>query len=210
MKIQIWFALAMFIFSSSVVNSQIVNSFGIKIGGAKANQTWKRSDNLASNLESRLGLDIAVFLEIIDIEFVGLLVEAHYIQKGFSQRFLITTEEHPDGTGEFFTLKPRVDYLSFPVLAKFNLPIFLSPYIIAGPRFDIRLGRKSEGFQAVFDELKKVDVGGTLGFGIESPKLNTVNLLAEFRFSPSFTRAFENQLLNVKNKSIEFLTGLSF
>ena len=49
MKIQIWFALAMFIFSSSVVNSQIVNSFGIKIGGAKANQTWTRYSSIFGN-----------------------------------------------------------------------------------------------------------------------------------------------------------------
>ena len=103
-----------------------------------------------------------------------------------------------------------MDYLSFPILAKFNLPASLSPYIIAGPRFDIRIGQKAEGFEAVYDHLKRFDVGATFGVGVEISKLTSFNLLAEIRYSASFTKIFETDSLTVKNRSIEFLVGIGF
>ncbi|HEX9654179.1 MAG TPA: outer membrane beta-barrel protein, partial [bacterium] len=137
-------------------------------------------------------------------------IEAHYIQKGFKERFPVTTPGDPAGTGEFLTFKPRVDYLSFPVLAKINLPMTFSPYIIAGPRFEIRVGEKPQAYEAVLGNLRRTEVGATIGFGFQPLMLSPVTLLAEVRYSPNFSKAFENSALNVKNKSFEFLAGIKF
>jgi len=189
-----------------------MQSLGFKVGGTSANQTWTYSNPFFenSNLKSRLGIDVALFLNAFKSKGICLLLEMHYLQKGFKEQFLVSSEESPDGTGEFFELKPRIDYLSFPILAKLQLPMHLSPYIVVGPRIDVRLGQKADGYQAVYDHLNRLDLGASIGMGVETPELLSFNFLVEFRYSPSFTDVFESDTLTLKNKSFEFLVGIGF
>jgi len=210
MKKSIWLILTIFLIVSGRADAQIVKGFGLKVGGAIANQDWDYAPPFDLDSESRLGLDIAVFTEFLNAPFISILAEVHYLQKGFTISQEITTIESPNGTGEFWTQTPRVDYVSFPILAKISLPAPFSPYVIGGPRLDIRIGQKGDGFDAVYDDLETFDLGATLGLGVESPRLASFNLLAEIRYSPSLTDVFENDALKVKNESIEFLTGVRF
>jgi len=210
MNRSIWLIMTLFLFVSGRADAQIVKGFGLKIGGAIANQDWDYDSSFDFNPESQLGLDVAVFAEILNAPFIGLLAEAHYIQKGFSISREINTIESPNGTGEFWTQTPRVDYVSFPILAKISLPTTFSPYVIGGPRFDILITQNGDGYDPVYDDLNTFDFGATIGLGVESPRLASFNILAEIRYSPSFTDAFESSTLKVKNESIEFLTGVRF
>ena len=210
MKMKIFLFLIAVLLIPVGTTAQIVNGYGIKLGAARATQSWTYTSFSDPDLESRTGLDMAAFIELFDLKLANVLIEAHYIQKGFKERFPVTTPGDPAGTGEFLTFKPRVDYLSFPVLAKINLPMTFSPYIIAGPRFEIRVGEKPQAYEAVLGNLRRTEVGATIGFGFQPLMLSPVTLLAEVRYSPNFSKAFENSALNVKNKSFEFLAGIKF
>jgi hypothetical protein len=95
-------------------------------------------------------------------------------------------------------------------MAKLRIPAgLLTPYVLAGPRLDILVNRQPDGFGSLYEDLKNTEVGVTLGVGVELPLSVFPSLLAEFRYSPSFTSAFKNDFLTVTNQSMEFLIGLS-
>jgi hypothetical protein len=157
----------------------------------------------------RWGITGGVYVELLDVPLLSLVAEVQYTQKGMSFSLPVTTESQPFGTGQFMTLSPRVDYLSFPLLAKLRLlfPI-LTPYIIAGPRADLLVYKKGDGFDAVIDEFKSTDVGATVGVGVEVNTPLPVGLLAEVRYNASLTDSFKNEFLTVRNRSFDFLVGL--
>jgi opacity protein-like surface antigen len=142
---------------------------------------------------------------------LSALIELQYTQKGMTESIPITTESQPDGTGEFITKRPRVDYLSIPILvkARFSTPVIV-PYLVAGPRFDILLSMKGDGFDVVVDKFKTSEFGATLGFGVEVTFWHPIGVLAEFRYNPSFGDAFSSNFLRVKNRSLDFLLGARF
>jgi hypothetical protein len=72
------------------------------------------------------------------------------------------------------------------------------------------LSTKGEAVRPVFDNLKKSDIGISTGVGIEIPIAASAGLLAEFRYSPSFSDAFRNSALTVRNRSFEILLGAQF
>jgi hypothetical protein len=149
------------------------------------------------------------YLELLDIPILSALVEVQYTQKGMSESLPITTESQPEGTGEFITKRPRVDYLSIPVLAKvrFSMPVIV-PYLVVSPRLDFLLSKKGEGYDAVINKFKTTGFGAALGVGVEVTSLLPISLLAEFRYNPSFDDAFSNSFLTVKNRSLDLLLGV--
>ena len=109
------------------------------------------------------------------------------------------------------TLTPRVDYLVFPLMAKFRLSLGgVAPYLVAGPTVSLLLGYEGQEFEPVYKHLEKTDIGGSLGLGCEIPVSGRTMILAEARYSPSFSKAFSNENLTVKNSSFEILVGIAF
>jgi hypothetical protein len=122
----------------------------------------------------------------------------------------VTSEQNPDGIGEIITKRPRVDYLSIPLLAKFRFETsVLTPYLIAGPRYDVLLGRHGEGFQAVIDDFRRTEFGATIGAGVELRALFPFDALIEFRYNASFERAYKTNYLSVRNRTLDLMLGLS-
>jgi opacity protein-like surface antigen len=214
MKYLTFMMVAIFTLISSRADSQLIRSYGAKIGITEASQDWKYTGAL-SDLKiydkSRTGLDIGGYVEWLDLAVLSIITEAHYIQKGCKDEFEVTTVEMPQGTGETKLHTPRIDYMSFPVLAKlrFDTPI-LTLYGIGGYRIDFLVGKNSYASGAVFDDLKSTDQGPTIGFGIEAPITSKNYLGGEFRYSFSSQEIFSNQNLTVKNKSMEFLFIVGF
>jgi hypothetical protein len=187
-------------------NSQIVKAFGIKVGTVTATQSFDYTVNMSLPISYRWGLDASAFIELVPTNYFSLLAETHFIQKGFSLPVQETSQAHPEGTGTPIILNPRLDYLSFPLLAKFRLEDNgYSTYIFAGPRIDFLLGKQDIGL-----EYTSTDVGATLGIGTELEFISVPKFIIEGRFSPSFTRAFQNDNLTVTNKSFEILLGVAF
>jgi hypothetical protein len=196
-------------FISMVAHAQFLTGFGIKGGVASAKQIWDYKMNINFPTETRRGIDAGVFVEILNSPCFVILAELHYVQKGFKLTLPMTILAQPDGTGEVVTKKPRLEYLSFPLIGKLRFHTgAIIPYVFGGPRLDFLIGRKTEGHQAVLDHLKSIDAGVSVGLGIEVPLTIVPAVLVEFRYSPSLSEAFSNDALTVKNQSIEFLLGL--
>ena len=83
----------------------------------------------------------------------------------------------------------------------------VSPYAIAGPRFDILLHRNPDGFQVVIDKFNTIDAGVTVGVGAEI-NLSRIQFLTEVRLSPNLTNSYSTDILTVRGNSMEFLLGL--
>jgi hypothetical protein len=209
MKQKWLFILAAFLSAASMTHAQLVRGYGIKLGTVAANQSWKYADTPELTTSERWGVTGGVYVELLDLPLVSVVGEIQYTKKGMTFSAPVTTELQPNGTGQFITQSPKVDYLSIPVLAKVRLPFpAISPYLIAGPRADLLLSKKGDGYDAVVDNFKTTEVGGTFGLGVEVHTLLPVGLLAEIRYNPSFRDAFKNEFLSVRNHSFDFLVGL--
>ncbi len=209
MKTNIAAILCLCFVAPIIAHGQLTRGWGIKVGAVSATESWDYTADINFEADRRWGLDLGAYVEFLDVPVISVLGEVHYIQKGFSQTLPVTTTAQPLGTGEFITMKPRVDYLSIPVLAKLRFDLGLvSPYIIAGPRFDFLLSKDTEGYGDVLDNFKSQDVGISVGAGAEVALPILPALLAEFRYSPSFSEAYNSNLLTVKNESFELLVGV--
>jgi hypothetical protein len=199
-------AVVLVLFSFSGANARLLKAYGFKAGVVVANQDFDYFGRLQFDTKARSGLSFGVFAEWLSLRSLSILTEAHYIQKGYVSESVQTDEF---GTPiRIFKFDHRVDYLSIPLLAKVTLRTkHLSPYLIVGPRFDFLLGYKSETLDEVYRDLKDLDVGGTIGLGVES-RSQPVKVLLEFRYSPNFTNAYQTDLLKVKNNSFEILFGV--
>jgi len=185
------------------IEAQVIKALGVKGGVVAATETFDFNIDIttaplpnievSSLVKYRWGLDLAGFVEFFDHSPVSLLTELHYVQKGY-----VTTLGGIDYSS-------RVDYLSVPLLAKLQLMNGTAiPYACAGPRFDFLLEKQ----QSL--DYSSTDVGLSLGAGLQVLFFSTPQLLIEGRFSPSFTDAFHNPNLTVKNESFEILVGASF
>lgn len=209
MNLKVISIMSLCLFSTIAAQGQLVRGWGVKVGAVTATESWDYTVNINFPADRRWGLDVGAFIEFLDVPLISVLGEVHYIQKGFSQTLPVTTAAQPDGTGEYITMKPRVDYISIPVLAKVRFDLgLISPYVIAGPRFDFLVGKDPQGYDAVLDNFKSGDVGISVGAGTEVLLPILPPLLAEFRYSPSFSEAYNSNALTVKNESFELLLGV--
>jgi hypothetical protein len=191
----------------SLVQAQIFKGYGFKAGAVRASQSFDYTMNFSIPIENRWGLDVGAFAEWFQHPNFSLLTELHYVQKGYSLTVPITSAIYPEGTGEYYTYKPRLDYISIPVLAKVRYETdAVTPYVFAGPRFDFLLGK----YETLSLDYSSTDIGITVGGGLQFSIMQSSQMLVEGRFSPSFANAFQNPNLTVKNKSFEILVGMSF
>ena len=187
--------------------AQLIHSYGLKLGIVDASQSWTYSGILTGATafeKSRIGLDLGGYIEWLDLPVVSLLTEAHYIQKG-------AIDEFPLASGQIRKSTLRIDYLSFPVLAKFRFGTpLITAYGAVGPRIDFYLGKNKDATAGVFDGIKSSDFGATVGLGFEIPIIIGYKLGSEFRYSYSSTDIIADQYLVVKNSSAEFLVTIGF
>jgi len=197
--LQIWVTIA---------QGKLLKGFGFKTGLVVANQDFDYTNpDLSLDTKSRVGFDLGGFVEWFDLPYLSILTEAHYIQKGM----VIEVEKTNVYGGHIGTIKfdYRVDYLSVSALGKFEVGgKFISPYLIAGSRFDFLLGSVTDGNDELYDNFKSTVMGGDIGIGLEFNPINFPTILTEFRYSHDFSKAYKADLLQVKNRSFEILVGL--
>ena len=194
---------------SSTAYTQLLRGFGIKGGATMANQTWEYVSIPDLTTNERWGITGSAFVELLNLPYLSLLVETQYTQKGMTFSATVATAQNPDGTGQIITKRPRIDYLSIPILAKMRLttPV-VTPYLIAGPRCDFLLTRHGEGFQAVIDDFKSSELGATFGAGAELEVALLFEVLIEFRYNANFEDAYKTSFLRVRNHTLDFMLGV--
>jgi hypothetical protein len=183
--------------------------FGIKGGLVLADQDFNY-ENTALKLENerRTGIDVGVFVELFSVPFIGVQIEGHYMQKGTQISSSVIDGSIIEGS-QTITQKGTLNYLSIPALAKVSLGLF---YIVGGPRADILLSQSSDddAFKDAYDDLKKVTAGVDIGVGVQLGIIPAVTPLAEIRYSPDLTDAFNDEGLKIRNRSLQLLIGVQF
>jgi opacity protein-like surface antigen len=212
MKKTIYAVLTLWMISFSISHAQLIRGYGLKAGLASTNQDWHYDASSGSlNTDTRKGLDVGAFVEWLDIPLVSVVTEAHYIQKGFTQQIALTTPQYPDGTGEYITKSPELDYVSIPVLAKLRYDLLnISFYGFAGPRYDFLISTKSDGYGVVLDNIKSSELGASFGFGVDFSIPALFKIGAEIRYSPSLQNNYSQNGLTVTNQSWELLAVVTF
>jgi len=195
--------------STSNTHAQLLRGFGLKVGAVSAYQSWKYASIPDLPTETRWGLTGAGFFEFFDLPLLSGVLEFQYTQRGMTLTLPVYTESNPEVPAYYRTNRPRVDYLSIPILAKvrLNTPL-LVPYLVAGPRWDFLISKKGDGFDTVVDKFKTSEFNATFGIGVELSEFLPTVLIAEFRYNPSFSDAFNNNFLAVRNRSFDFLLGV--
>jgi len=218
----LFFCKPLVVFGQTMDDSQLLKSYGIKIGIASARQSWdyNPTSSVYANSVSRNGLDIGIYGEWFNIPFLSFVSECHYIQKGGGvSKYEDMWYTYPTWKVTFFNgYFPRVNYISVPLLAKMRINWrTFNPYILIGPRFDYSL---SSNNMLAYNNIKKLDVGATMGIGVGLFSKSSIHFGAEFRYSPSFNDIYSLpslmvadgtvSSLKIRNQSLEFLLVISY
>jgi hypothetical protein len=198
-----------FFFAVSI-NSQTITNYGLKLGAVESNPIWKFGTQSFNNVETRLGMDVGIFIDFSLTSKVSLLTEFHYMQKG--SRFYLA-EPNPDnplpGNGYdalLYEMNLNTNYLSIPILIKYNLLNSEAvPYLLGGFRIDF-LVSKNKDFESYFTRvnLNNVDFGGTIGIGFQTKSIIGIGTGIEIKYSPNFTKVVSSDYwANVTNRSFE-------
>ncbi len=189
--------------------AQPKRTYGVKLGIVGANETWTMISSADLGTSTRWGFTAEVFAEIPLFRYLSAVGEIQYTQKGMRYSAPVTTISQPDGTGEYYTMRPRIDYISVPMLARLRIPLHaVTPYLLVGPRFDFLISSRADGLDAVVSRFDRMDYGLTLGAGVELDSIFPFGLLAEFRYNPNVYDSYESSYLSVRNRSLDFLIGV--
>lgn len=199
-----------------IAHAQIISGYGIRLGmvsskqvieAGKEEDTFKLLENFYANLEPRWGPQIGLFVDFLSNPHLTIQTELNYLQKGAEKKFQVTTAEHPEGTGEFYTTDIfQFDYiaLNFCVQPKIRLGL-VNPYGIIGPSFNFLIATRAVG---AFIDTKKFIPAAIFGVGIELLKPFDIPLLLEVRYNPDLEYSFENNVLRSKLQVLQFILGV--
>lgn len=209
-----WLMLVL-LFVVSDAQAQIIRGYGLKFGTTISNQEWEYSQasgfsNSSFDTDNRIGFNIGIFSEFLDIPFISIVTELNYIQKGMKKEIPVTTIYQPLGTGEFVTWNTRIDYINISAFGKFrfNMGLF-APYVLIGPKIDFEINKINslETVNVVEENFNKNRFGFKVGIGTEI-NLLSLNLLAEILYNKDFNELFENENLKVNSNSFDLRVGI--
>ena len=209
----LFLAIIIVSFSTNSLHSQFIKNYGIQIGITSANQEYSGSAfPLAEiDLKRRLGFLGGFQIEWLDVSYISIITQIEYIQKGMGIEGIVTGQNSPEPLGTR-TDYSRLDYLSLPVLLRLSLihrPI--TPYVIAGPRYDYLLNYDSSEFMNyVFDNFRRGVYGGAIGIGIESNFPKLIKLTLELRYNLDFTDSLKLEGKESKNNTFDLRVGYYF
>lgn len=192
------------------------DEWGFKAGISISNQNMKyKTVQIDRDFDNYIGLNIDAFVNILDYKIFDLITQLSYSQKGCIESIISTyvdpiTHNYIDGETHYF--KNKTDYISYFILGKLksNLKV-LNPYLILGPRIDFLINTKSETIpHIIYDDLKKYNLGLTIGVGTEFNLLIPYKMLIELQYSPDLEKIYDTQFLYIEKISYEMKLGIIF
>ena len=126
--------------------------------------------------------------------------------------FAVTTSGGPTPIGTI-TFQWRCDYVSVPILCKMRYEAgSVVPYAFVGSRADFYLGYGGDDdtFSSLYDDFKKLSVGGSVGAGVQIESVLPVAILVEARYNMDFVNSFDNGIVKVSNNSFDLWLGVAF
>jgi hypothetical protein len=192
-------------------NAQLIKGYGIKVALTSSTQTFEYSNppwtGFGPSPKRRIGFNAGVYVEWLALPIFSVLSEIEYVQKGFGEEFNIT--QNDPTVIATATEYRRIDYVSFPLLGKFILPLnSTNLYILAGPRADF-LVAYDPNFSSIYKDFKKTMFGASFGIGLNLETFMPFPLSLEFRYNSDFSDSFDNGNLRVRNNSYDFWLGVT-
>lgn len=211
--------ILIFVLSLIVINTnaQVLKSIGLKGGISLANQSFEyKTDNTNREFDYKLGLYSAVTAEFFTFKHLSLVTDLGIVQKGMQIDVQKTTNEMPEGTGEYETWKSTLNYLTFSPMLKgfYNINKFTG-YAFIGPRIDYRLSYDSKYYAPLYEDAKKHVFGLNYGVGA-AYHLNKISLSTEFMAQPDLTPMLNTEPstsnigLKVKSNAYVFNVGVGY
>ena len=178
-------------------------AFGVKLGAVLSDQDYDYDDGtFAYNPRSSVGPVMGLFVAMAHTPFLSSRLDVLYIRKGSEIKVL---EPSPA------ELKDEISYLSLSPQLKAAVPLGPgSPFVVAGPRLDIKLGGDSELNAVASNGLESTVWGMTVGCGYQIPIAGTRYMFVEIVYHGDFSDAYEFTRLNVRNRAVVLTAGMSF
>jgi hypothetical protein len=204
---KILFNILFVLFLSQNIEAQIISKYGLKSGLTITSLKWE--NNPYFKFDNKNGFNLGIFAEFLNYSFFNIVAELNYTQKGFVLKTEITSNEHPEGTGEFQIHPSRTDYLNSTILGKikFSQGDF-RPYLIVGPKFDFEIYNNDKIF-IIQDDFAKFIPGLKVGLGTEFT-ISKLNFLTELLYDANFIDLYEENNLKITSSSIDIRVGIIF
>jgi hypothetical protein len=214
MKIKLIFIVLSIVLLNSILQAQLLKSYGLKVGFNNAEQNWSYSSQSGfddTGIGPLWGFNFGVFVEPFSYQNFSLITEISYIQKGRTLTFnkIIRSADGQSyiDVGKNET-KHRFDYLSIPILAKIKINgKVLTPFVTLGPSLEYLISYPSSD---TYDNFNKTEIALKFSGGLEFSFGVGPIFLTEIRYCRSLTNAFKNEILTVDNRVLEFLFGIKF
>ena len=195
-------------------HAQFIRGWGIKGGmmGGFEKFTFAGPGQPASfPTVVRWGAQGGLFVEFINVPHFSFDVELAYVQKGRK----VTAQEVAAAAAGQSALSsgpvgdtPRLDYVSLGFLMKGRAGgTGVVPFVILGPTADFLVAKRPAG-SPLYNGFKKTDVGASVGLGCEIVPWRAPILSIEGRWSPSFSRVYDNGTLHIKNQTFALLLAV--
>ena len=175
-----------------------VPEFGVKAGLNFANFSWDIPEGSFETV-SIIKFGVSGIVRYPLSELLDAQVELMYLQKG----------------AKFEETKWNFDYLSIPVLVRFNFSSEdASTYIVAGPEIGFLLSAKFENSGAeedIKDVVKSIDLGLNIGAGV-SVNMGATPMFWEIRYSLVLSNWIDDPNVenSAKNRGFQLLIGMMF
>lgn len=193
-------------------SAQFLRGWGIKGGVVAARQAFYYTPGFAQPgipREARWGAYAGLFVEFLNVPVASVALELAYVQKGRK----VTVEEVARSAAEPAYLSPgpagltpRLEYITLALVVKARAANRgIVPYLAVGPRFDFVLSREKV---ELYRNFRRSDIGIVLGGGLEFIPRRRPAFSLEARWSPSFSATFSNDVLIVKNQTIDLLCAV--
>ncbi|MDZ7292018.1 MAG: PorT family protein [candidate division KSB1 bacterium] len=205
---------ALLLCCASLSQGQMLSGYGMKFGIVSSELKTEGGAILfpggfilREDLKQRLGPQIGLFVDFFKIPHLGLQAEVSYLEKGAEEELPITTEDHPEGTGEFYTVDSyHFDYLAFSLLAQPKLKLgAVNPYVMVGPSLNLLIANRN----GLYRDTKDLTPSLVLGAGVELLKPFAFPVLLEVRYNPDLDYFFESEYRKSELRVWQFMVGVN-
>jgi hypothetical protein len=186
--------------------------YGAQTGVVVSDQDYTyRDTEFTFNPRSSIGGTLGVYADLAWSRTLSTRLQVLYVRKGSEAKVLYTEIGVPLESGAApKPLKDAIDYLSIVPLLKAGVSFGPGrPYVMVGPRLDLKVGGDSELNSVASDGLETLNWGVTGAVGYELPVGESHRLTLEIHYHRDFSDAYRLTRLTVRNRALIVMVGMT-
>jgi len=196
--------------------------FGAKLGVSTTFNDIEKKDyqqyENVDEIEPSQNFNVGIFGTLYFNESMGIQVDCHWTQK--KQEIESYYFDYEQSGNDMTKMELKTTYLTIPIQLRFEVPkLSIKPYLLAGPRFDILLSenlriddesKKELQSQAEEVYLKPGDfiTGIDIAVGLQL-EIIPLKPFLEIRYQHDLQKIYDTELIDMKNKIIQVMVGIS-